>query len=1094
MGTAQNKSQVLVMDARKFVRHINNGASAKLKFFEEAVERMGAQAGTTLRLTSLDTTSLIFEDTTKNLYYIADIKKANNGRVDLDNVRQIQIVEEEKQNQFHKNCVDLVESISSGDLKSADKTFGKIESQRYGSRVIPESGYITPRDGVTRKIDVSSRIVNEDHVQNIIKLFTESVKDRVELENGRIVKGTLSDGTQKFTIPINEYTRRRLVANKMKQIAESAYKSQSFQKLVTEVASLVCEDKIKEACSLSAKFLKEEQEFCLLNSKELTTLVENALAACGEFNSFLAKDAAKVLHKTNLRVNKESIVESWTKAAQKSENTSLLTNVGVLSESNDFEKDYDKFLDLILNEEMDIQQARAKAYRTTLRIIAGVLPDLEDDSENKSASVDELNELVERLSGSEPDTDAILQAEELLAGISDSLVDNIQTLEGFDREPGEQEAVEEPEGEGELVPLPEVGGDEGEEGELGAPEAGAPGEELPGLEDELGAEEAKPEGEEEEKPKFPPLEGKEHQGQSRKISTMKMADVLESCEDWRINGDSYLAGKGYESCISQLNEYVQHCFKLGTSANVIRESFEQMRNKLISSNGKQLLEDITTDDDAYSNSVAAALNGPAKLVSDKDPESDPDFVGRSVASEGRINRDYYHAVLEAEQPYKSALVQNSEVKPASEPLRMDELQGKGGLAAKSPQKSDGRSAGGEKAGYAQKQKGNGLTAKGAKPVDGRKGYNSTSGAAGGSTRMDDVQGKGGVADKSVGSTDGRSANSTKVAASESAIPVKGGDPAVAKGGPKSVGLSMGTDHQGSKGKGSVLSKTVTFGKGTEGDAAEAAKDYKAKGGPSEVGLRMGDNQGNKGLMKKAPSGKHPGSDSTELKPTSSGGDMSELQGDGGVAEAFSPETIANLLAEMDEACAKCGCIDCNCGCNGNPDVCTCEKEPVSEAEDSTDSTKTEKKAGCKCCNKGCGKCPMCRQCKECVKSGDGVKAEDKDSGPVILEMDDEDDKSEDIVIVAGKPNKVMDALETALNDIGVMGDEEEKEPDLEGGDITGAEVEETEVPDDLDLGDDDSESALEDVLSDSKDGEESEEKEEESEEESSEEEKEESED
>ena len=38
---------------------------------------------------------------------------------------------------------------------------------------------------------------------------------------------------------------------------------------------------------------------------------------------------------------------------------------------------------------------------------------------------------------------AILQAEELLASISDSLIDNIQSLESFDHEPGEEETEEE---------------------------------------------------------------------------------------------------------------------------------------------------------------------------------------------------------------------------------------------------------------------------------------------------------------------------------------------------------------------------------------------------------------------------------------------------------------------------------------------------------------------------------------------------------------------------------------------------------------------------------------------------------------------------
>jgi hypothetical protein len=404
----------VIMDARKFVRQINNSASSKLKFFEEAVVRMGQSAGKSLRLTSLDNTNVIYEDVDKNQYYLADIKKGTRGRVHFENIRPIQIVEEDKASQFQKNVKELVENICSGELTTADKIFNKIEGQRFRSKVIPESGWITPRDGISRHVPVSTRIVKDDHVANIIRLFTEAVKDDVEVEKGRIIRGTLADHEQKFVIPINEYTRRRLVAFKMRECASNAYKSSAFQSLVLECASLVCEGKVEDAVKLAARFLKEEQEFSLLDPRKMHALVENALATRCQFNTMLAADLSKLFYKTNAKVNHDTILEAWTKMARKAEHAGLLTNVNILSESDDFEGDYATFLDIVFNEELNVQDARSKAYRTTLRVIGSILPDMEsEDGEDVSASVDELNELVERLSGPEPDTDAVLQAEEL---------------------------------------------------------------------------------------------------------------------------------------------------------------------------------------------------------------------------------------------------------------------------------------------------------------------------------------------------------------------------------------------------------------------------------------------------------------------------------------------------------------------------------------------------------------------------------------------------------------------------------------------------------------------------------------------------------
>jgi hypothetical protein len=927
-GAPKTSNTPVTMDARKFVRQINSGAAAKLKTLEEAVERLGKNAGRTLRLTSVDTNTLFYEDVEANKFYIADIRKGNRGRIHIDNIRPVQIVEENKASQFSKNVRDLVENICSGDLTNADKLFSKIEGQRFRSKVIPESGWITLRDGVARHIPVSTRIVKEERAANIVRVFSESVKDSVDVDNGRIVRGTLNDGEQKFVIPINEYTRRRLVAHKMRSVASGAYKSAAFSEMVVQTASLVCEGKVAKACKLAAKFLKEEQEFCLLDSKGMLQLVENALATKAHFNSMLGSDVAMLMHKTNLKVNKQAILEAWTKMAQKSEHAGLLNNVNYLAESTNFSGDYDRFLDIVFNEELNIQQARAAAYRKTLRMIAAALPELEDDPDEEiSSSLDELNELIERLSGPEPDTDAILQAEELLAGISDSLVDSVQDLAGFDQTEGGEE---EPEDEGsDLVPMPEAG-----EGEL---------------EDEEEDEEEGPPAE--GGPPLPPAAEGPPMGlpESKIIPVEKMgvSALLEELEAWRVHGETYLAEDGYDSCYGDMQRYVKRCIEIGPKANVIRENFEGMRDLMVRT-GDQVLEDLS--DDPYTESVMAALNGSDKLLesnNSNDPERDPNFWDQKLpTAEDRIDRNYLHVVVEGDQPYEMSGGLSD-----SSGLRMDDLRGGGGVADKSPTKSDGRSAGGSAAGYHARQKGQGVAKKGAKPVDGRKGEASTAGAAGGSLRMDDLAGGGGVQDQGVGTSDGRKASNSASSQSESTVKVSGGDPQLAKGGYSSVGLSMGKDFQGS-GKGSVVPKSLSKGDGAKGDGASSAKNYKMSG-LSDGGVDMAkDFQGRGGLADQTPSGEHPGDKGKVgsdggLKKASRKGDMSDQQGGGGVAESITPERIAELITLMENeacpcsgsgcgdkckpgSCDKCegdGCTNC-CPCN---DSCKCRGGTVSES-------------------------------------------------------------------------------------------------------------------------------------------------------------------
>lgn len=851
---AQENNSPIIMDARKFVRQVNGGAAATLQFFSESIVRMGREADRNLKLVSLNTKNLIYEDVDTNTYYTADIEKNGRGRIDLRNVKPVQIVEDEKPAQFKKNLRDLVEAVCDGDYKSADKSFNKIEGQRYRKSVIPNSGWLTLKDGIARKITVSSRLIEEDVIGDIARLFCEAVSENVVVENGHVVSGTLIDNDPDFNLPVNEYTKRMLVARKMRDVASKAYVSESFQGLVMEVASLVCEGRVADACKLTSKFLSEEQEFTMLGKKGMRRLVENALATQAQFNSMLAQDVATLFYKTNVKFNKNTILEAWHKMAQKAENADLLTNVSILAESNDFEKDFDKFIDIVFAE--DRNATVASMYKLALEYVQDKIPDQEGSDESANAK-GKLGEIIDKLSRTEPDTYALIQAEEIFHTINDTITNSIDNLSNFQVEPG-MEQYDDMSGDdqdAEMVPIPEVG--QGDELSFGGPPA--PGGSQLGAVPAPGA----------------PMES------IIKVSDMNPIQLLEELEAWRLNGDTYLLEDGYSDCYSQMESYIRRCIDLGSSTNVIRESFEDMRNRMVQT-GDTVLADPEVSNDRYNDSVSSVLESPTS----------------------RIRANYRHTYLESEQPYSSAHVPSG-LSSASNALRMDELQGGGGVEGNGLKTSDGRSSsGGSAAGYNAKQRGSGVAKKGVKPVDGRKGENSNSGAEGGSSRMDDKRGSGGVQSHSVKSSDGRKGSSSSSMSSESSVkPKTSGDPALAKSGFGSVGLSMGGDFQG---KGGAEKKYAPHkSDGGDSTGASAAKKYTASGGLVDGGLDMSkDFQGKGGVESDScdsDSQKGQGKVKSDggLKASSKGGDMSGLQGGGGVAESITPENIAAMIEEME---------------------------------------------------------------------------------------------------------------------------------------------------------------------------------------------------
>ena len=87
------------MDSRKFLGALNESAQARVAFFTEKVEEMGRSAGRQWRLAALRTNDLFIEDVKNQSYYLAEHSKTQ-GKISINNIRAIEIVEGEKAGLF----------------------------------------------------------------------------------------------------------------------------------------------------------------------------------------------------------------------------------------------------------------------------------------------------------------------------------------------------------------------------------------------------------------------------------------------------------------------------------------------------------------------------------------------------------------------------------------------------------------------------------------------------------------------------------------------------------------------------------------------------------------------------------------------------------------------------------------------------------------------------------------------------------------------------------------------------------------------------------------------------------------------------------
>lgn len=740
-GTDQNKSPApLKIDAGDFLRTINRSAQAKIVYVENLIKKLGQQAGKNYELTALDNNAIVFEDKSNHSYYSAEIQK-NGNRVRIDNIRQIIVNDDRKSDDFDGNVKDLVESLSKDDTKGAERAFRLIELQRFRPTVIPESGIVTTRDGKTRHVPITRALIPEDKVKQISEAFIRATKDRVEITEGRVVRGDFLEDNTKVAIPVTELTRRRVVARTMKEAARNAYLSESFCSLIENIAELVKLEKLEEAVETATKFFSEEQEFCLLKEGEMLELIENSLATSLNFNSILAENVCRLIYKTNLKVNKADIIEAWTKTSALVHESTLLEAVKDLENSDNFSEDYQDLLDSVLNESGDILEARARAYLIALRMLRSVLANVEGEE----AAAESLAQMIEALESGNLDTDTIMQAEALLASVSDDIIDSVETFETFDNEPDvDVDLSNEPDIASEPLEMPDIPGFEepaGMEEPMGALDmGGAPAPEMAGA----GA---------------PPMGGgmgmpgmESRDTDVVPIEEMTVRHLSDELRAWQVEGHTFLMEDGYDDCRGQMDRYIKRCVNIGPACDFVRIGFESIRDGMLHGN---LME---SRKDPYSNSAKVIY----KIFEDENQGS------------GGVEKS---SVKETDGGGSAGGKSAGKGAPPSGTPRMDELQGKKTVQKKNVEsdgmpKSDTKMKGSGK-GHSQdgtslaenvamdKPTGNGLQDKGVTNVDGRSANNQGSGSGShGDHKMGAPTGKG-VVGKGTSSSDGRKSGTTE---------------------------------------------------------------------------------------------------------------------------------------------------------------------------------------------------------------------------------------------------------------------------------------------------------------------------------------------
>lgn len=407
---------------------VNDGLRSRLSVMENHVRNMGKKVGCNWRLANMNNSSIFIEDISNDKYYIANHSRQGND-ISITDIKPIKLVESKKRSVFEDVTLKLVNAIAEGDQKLVESSINRLAANGFSSRSVPISGYVKTLDNITRHIAVSNdKTLDESAKKAIVRAVVESTRNKIKIVNGMPVEGKFT--SQPLNIPISDWTAKKAIARRGREMAMEAYWSEGFQNRVAEVASLVTEDKIDEAVKKAGAFLEDKQEFTLLNRAEMKTLIGNTLATKVCFNQKLTEDVAELFYRTNTTVNKQTILKEWRAIGQKSGNSAIIENVEVLKTAKNFDDAYNTFVNMIFTEESP-REIQAQAYATALTAIKDT-PQVKKSNELTG----KIDELLERLENSASDHAVISEVEDLLSEVK-SEVNSLKDLDNFDSIPGD---------------------------------------------------------------------------------------------------------------------------------------------------------------------------------------------------------------------------------------------------------------------------------------------------------------------------------------------------------------------------------------------------------------------------------------------------------------------------------------------------------------------------------------------------------------------------------------------------------------------------------------------------------------------------------
>lgn len=435
----------VTMDSRKLLSAINNSAQSQIKFFSEAVRRLGEKSGKKWNLSALLNGRLFIEDVNTGQYIMADFARSKGGKVTINNFKKIEVNEGAKNPIFESACKSLIDAIESGNGRDMDASLSRIAANRFRGRAIPNSGMVRTRDGAVRHIDTNNNVLGEGRIQRLAEQIVEAISDRVTINEGKMVGEFV---TEPIKLPVSELMNRRVVAYHMRERAKNAYWSNNFQTLVESTAALISngdDESLKKAVDINAQFLFEHQEFSLLTKAQTKSIIENTLATRGIFNESIAGDTASLFHRVGLKVNRNDIIDSWKKTAEKVQHPVMLENVNLLASASDFPKANDAFLKSIFE---------AVGETTRMALLNGLKMLKDKLRKGKPAPDQELEQAVPEMDGA--DDGAIKPDLDGLDGLDDPTADKPNAGLGGGAKAGPspnalREGVEDPEADIDLL-------------------------------------------------------------------------------------------------------------------------------------------------------------------------------------------------------------------------------------------------------------------------------------------------------------------------------------------------------------------------------------------------------------------------------------------------------------------------------------------------------------------------------------------------------------------------------------------------------------------------------------------------------------------